>query len=62
MHLIYAADDGIWSGNVTLADVCFLAAFIVFLVGAFVAFTKDTVWATLIAVGLALVAVGWLVL
>jgi positive regulator of sigma E activity len=57
-----AVDDGIVSGNLTFADIMFLVAFIVFLVGAYLASNAKALWATAIAVGLACVSLGWLVL
>ena len=57
-----AVDDGIMSGNLNLADICFLVVFIVFLIGAFLAWGTKTLWATLIAVGLAAVSFGLLAL
>jgi hypothetical protein len=64
MHGLLAADDGIFNGNNNFADVMFLVAFILFLIGAFVAWSVQPrlLWATLIAVGLAALSLGWLVL
>lgn len=56
------ADDGIWSGNLTLADVFFLISAILFGIGAFIAYSVKTLYAVLISAGLCLVALGWLVL
>lgn len=50
------------SGNTGFADIMFLVALIVFLLGAVVAFQAKTFYATVIAVGLAAVSLGWLVL
>jgi hypothetical protein len=50
------------SGNTALADVCFLVALIVFLLAAVVAFQVKTFYATVIAIGLAALSLGWLVL
>ena len=52
------------SGNTGFADVCFLVALILFLIGAFVAWSVQprALWATVVAVGLAAVSLGWLVL
>jgi hypothetical protein len=50
------------SGNVDLADVLFLIAVVLFVVGGVVAFMAKTLWATVIAAGLACVSLGWLVL
>ena len=55
-------DDGVVSGNLTFADIMFLVAFIVFLVGGFLAYGAKALWATLIAIGLAAVSLGWFVL
>lgn len=57
-----AVDDGIASGNFNLADICFLVALIVFLVGAFLAYGAKALWATLVAIGLAAVSLGWFLL
>jgi len=62
MHTLFAADDGIWQGNLNLADILFLIAAILFGIGAFIAYSVKTFYATLIAAGLACVALGWLVL
>jgi hypothetical protein len=50
------------SGNTGFADVMFLVAMILFLVAGFVAFQVKTFYATVIAIGLAAMALGWLVL
>jgi len=50
------------SGNTGFADVMFLVALIVFLLAAFVAFEAKTFYATILAIGLAAVSLGWLVL
>ena len=59
-----AADDGIVSGNFDFADIMFLVAFILFILGAVVAWAIQprAIWATLVAVGLACVSLGWFVL
>jgi hypothetical protein len=57
-----AVDDGIVSGNLNAADICFLVAFIVFLIAAFLAYGVKTLWATLVAAGLAAVSLGFLLL
>lgn len=64
MHALLAADDGIFSGNANFADVMFLVAFILFIIGAIVAWAIQprALWATAVSVGLAAVALGWLVL
>jgi hypothetical protein len=52
------------SGNTGFADVMFLVAMILFLIGAFVAWAIQprALWATVVSVGLAAVALAWLVL
>jgi hypothetical protein len=50
------------TGNTGFADVMFLVALIIFLVAAFVAFQAKTFYATVIAIGLAALSLGWLVL
>ena len=57
-----AVDDGIVSGNFTFADIMFLVAFIVFLVGAYLASTAKALWALAVCIGLASVSLGWLVI
>lgn len=53
-----AVDDGIASGNFNVADICFLIAVIVFLIAGFIAYGVKTLWATLVAIGLAAVSLG----
>jgi len=62
MHALLADSEGIWSGNLTLADVLFLIATILFAIGAAIAYSVKTFYATLIAAGLACCALGWAVL
>jgi hypothetical protein len=50
------------SGNTAFADVMFLVALIVFVLAAVVAFQVKTFYATVIAIGLAALSLGWLVL
>ena len=50
------------SGNTDLADILFLVAVILFLVGGFLAYQAKALWATVISVGLASVSLAWLVL
>lgn len=50
------------SGNTGFADVMFLLAMILFLVGGFIAYTAKALWATVVCLGLAAVSLGWLVL
>lgn len=52
------------SGNTGFADVMFLVALILFLIGAAVAWAIQprALWATAVSIGLAAVALGWLVL
>lgn len=59
---MFAVDDGVVSGNLTFADIMFLVAMIVFLVGAFLAYGAKALWATLVALGLAALSLGWFVL
>ena len=49
-------------GNTGFADVMFLVALILFLIAGFIAYTAKALWATVVCVGLAAVALGWLVL
>jgi hypothetical protein len=56
-----AVDDGIINGSLNLADICFLVALIVFAIAAFLAYGVKTLWATLVAVGLAALSLGFLV-
>jgi len=49
-------------GQTTGADISFLVALILFLIGAFIAFQVKTVYAVVICVGLAAVALGLLLL
>jgi hypothetical protein len=58
--IAFVAD--ISQGNTGFADVMFLVALIVFLLAAAVAFQVKTFYATVIAVGLAALSLGWLVL
>jgi hypothetical protein len=62
--LLLAADDGIWTGKLTLADVFFLIATIVFIIAFVVRLMVRPVPVDmlLVAAGLACVALGWLVL
>ena len=50
------------SGNADLADILFLVAVVLFVVGGVVAFQAKAIWATLVAAGLACTALAWLVL
>ena len=50
------------SGNTDLADILFLVACVLFVVGAVLAFQAKAVWAVLVSAGLAAVSLGWLVL
>lgn len=50
------------SGNTGFADIMFLVALILFLLAGAIAFQVKTFYATAIAVGLAAVSLGWLVL
>jgi hypothetical protein len=49
-------------GETTFADVMFLVALVLFLIGAALAYTAKALWATVVSVGLAAVALAWLVL
>ena len=60
--LLLAADDGVINGKANLADICFLIAVILFAIGAVIAYSVKTFYATLIAAGLCAVSLGWLVL
>ena len=62
MRLVFAVDDGLMSGNANFADIMFLAAFIVFVVAAVLRALAHAVDGFLVAVGLALVSLAWLVL
>jgi hypothetical protein len=55
-------DEGVIHGHLNLADIFFLIAVIVFFIGAFIAYSVKTFYATLIAAGLAFTALGLLVL
>ena len=50
------------SGHADFADICFLVAAILFLIGGVLAYSAKAVWATLVAAGLCVLSVGWLVL
>lgn len=54
------------SGNTDWADICFLIAVILFVIGAVVAYrpvvNERPLWATMVALGLAFVSLGWLLL
>lgn len=57
-------DDGLINGNFTFADIMFLVAAIVFVIQAVISWAgaPDRTKGVLIPIGLALLAVGWLVL
>ena len=59
-----AADDGIWAGNLNLADILFLIAFIVFCIALVfrVMLRPLPIAEVLITAGLACVALAWMVL
>jgi hypothetical protein len=59
---LLGVDDGIASGNANAADIFFLIAAILFGIGAIIAYSVKTFYATLIAAGLACVAIAWLLL
>lgn len=64
MQALLAADDGIWSGKLNLADVFFLIAAIVFGIALVIQLMikPPPIDKVLITAGLMLVALGWLVL
>jgi hypothetical protein len=62
MTTLLAVDDGIASGNNNVADIFFLIAAILFGIGAFIAYSVKTFYATLIAFGLCFTAIAWLLL
>jgi hypothetical protein len=64
MTSLLATSDGIWTGNGDFADVMFLVAFILFIIGAVVAWAIQprALWATVVSVGLACMALAWMVL
>jgi hypothetical protein len=63
MHAaLLAVDDGFVHGKLSLADLLFLIAAILFGIGAFIAYSVKTFYATLIAAGLCLVSIAWFVL
>jgi hypothetical protein len=49
-------------GQLTGADISFLVALILFLIGGVIAYTVKALWATVVAVGLAAVALGLMLL
>jgi hypothetical protein len=55
---------GLFTGHVTLADWLFLIAAILFAIAGILAWTRrpDPTTGALVPIGLALIAVGWLVL
>lgn len=59
-----AVDDGFFTGNFNVADLCFLIATIVFAIAFLIrALAKPaSLDATLVAAGFTAVALGWLVL
>jgi len=64
MSSLLAVDDGIINGNFDFADILFAVAFITFLIAFIVRVLLRPIplAETLIAAGLACVALGWLVL
>lgn len=50
------------NGNTNWADVCFLIAVVLFVLGAVVAFQVKTFYAVVLALGLAAVSLAWLLL
>lgn len=51
-----------WVGKTQAAEIFFLVALVLFLVGGFIAFQAKALWATAVAVGLAAVALAWMLL
>lgn len=49
-------------GHTGFADIMFLVALILFLIGGVLAFQAKALWAAVVSLGLAAVALGWLVL
>lgn len=50
------------SGNTDFADILFLVATVLFVIGAVLAYGAKALWAVLVSAGLAAVSLGWLVL
>jgi hypothetical protein len=59
---MFGADEGITHGHLVAADICFLIALIVFVIAAVMAYGVKTLWATLVAAGLAAASLGLLLL
>ena len=62
---MFAVDDGLVNGNLDAADFFFLIAAVLFVVYAFVGFAEGVhlrLHNVLLGLGLACVAVGWLIL
>lgn len=49
-------------GHTEFSDVMLLVAMILFLIAGFIAYTANALWATVMSLGLAAIALGWLVL
>jgi len=66
VRTLFAVDDGIWSGNYTFADVMFLVGFILFLFAAVLYYPRSPnsppYGGVTLCIGLAAVALGFLVL
>jgi hypothetical protein len=60
--IITQAEDGIVNGEVDIADLLFLVAFVVLVVVAVIHAVARSVTGTLLAAGLACMALAWLVL
>jgi 1,4-dihydroxy-2-naphthoate octaprenyltransferase len=60
--MLLAAEDGIVNGNLNLADILFLAAFILFVVATIMFALKKSAEMAVACAGLACVALAWLVL
>ena len=50
------------NGNTNWADILFLVALILFLIGGFLAYQAQALWATVMSLGLAALSGAWLVL
>jgi hypothetical protein len=63
-YIAVLADQGMVHGKASLADILFLAAFIVAVVAAIIAWViaPRNIWATFVAAAIALVALGFFVL
>lgn len=62
MHTILAIDDGLVNGNLNFADLCFLVAFIIFVILFVISVMGKSLSAALTAAGFAFISLGLLVL